>query len=245
MRRLFYGGLLADTVAITGEDAHHLMHSCRARLGDRLTVVDDRGQVALMEMIGFSNEQVTLKLIEPLPGDTESPMEIILAPCLLKGDKLDLVVQKAVELGAVGVMPLVSQNSVPILNEKKRQGRQERWQKIADEAAKQCGRQKRLVVSAVTSLTDFLRRRQETSDSTLLFCYENETAHALKERLGELTSSRIFLLVGPEGGFTLPEAAAIEEGGGQSVTLGKRILRAETAALAIMSIVQYELGDLG
>ena len=95
MRRLFYQGLLKDTIKITGSDAHHLMHVMRAKAGQLVTVVDDNGQVAAMEMIAFSDSAVTLKLKEHLAADTESPLKIVLAQCLLKADKMDMVVQKA------------------------------------------------------------------------------------------------------------------------------------------------------
>ncbi|MBQ1613601.1 MAG: RsmE family RNA methyltransferase, partial [Selenomonas sp.] len=112
MRRLFYKGLLADTIEITGSDAHHLMHVMRAKAGQKVTVVDDAGQVALMEMTAFREEAVTLTLKERLAANTESPLELVLAQCLLKADKMDYVVQKAVELGVTEIIPVKSHNCV-------------------------------------------------------------------------------------------------------------------------------------
>ena len=106
MRRLFYKGLLADTIEITGSDAHHLMHVMRAKAGQEVTVVDDEGSVARMEMTAFREDAVTLVLKERLAANTESPLELVLAQCLLKADKMDYVVQKAVELGVTEIVPV-------------------------------------------------------------------------------------------------------------------------------------------
>ena len=244
MRRLFYKGLLADTIKITGSDAHHLMHVMRAKAGQLVTVVDDNGQVAAMEMVAFSDSAVTLQLKEHLAADTESPLKIMLAQCLLKADKMDMVVQKAVELGAVGVIPISSQNCVARYDAKKGAARKDRWQKIADEAAKQCGRTALLKVRPIVTLRQFIADMQAT-DSSLVFFYENENEQSAKEYLRSLKAKQIVLLVGPEGGFSVEEAKLIEEAGGKSVTLGPRILRAETAALTAIAVTQYENGDLG
>ena len=245
MRRLFYKGLLQDTIEITGADAHHLMHVMRARPGQEIIVVDDENQVARMEMTAFCETAVTLTLRERLAADTESPIQLVLAQCLLKADKMDLVVQKAVELGAVGVVPVRSQNCVVRYDAKKAAGRRDRWQKIADEAAKQCGRTALLSVEPVTDIEDFLQQEAANADTELIFCYENEQDQTVKDYLSQVTAKRIVLLIGPEGGFSLDEAAAVAEAGGHSVTLGPRILRAETAALAVLAVVQYAKGDLG
>lgn len=245
MRRLFYKGLLADTIEITGSDAHHLMHVMRAKEGQEILIVDDENQVARMKMTGFREDAVTLTLTERVAADTESPIDLVLAQCLLKADKMDMVVQKAVELGAVGIVPVRSQNCVVRYDEKKAQARVTRWQKIADEAAKQCGRTALLTVEPVQGLQEFLAKEAARADSDLVFCYENESEQAVREKLQESSAKRIVLLIGAEGGFTLEEAGQIKAAGGMSVTLGPRILRAETAALAAMTVVQYERGDLG
>lgn len=243
MRRLFYKGLLADKIQITGADAHHLMHVMRAKPGDEIVVVDDANAVARMKMVAFSEDAVTLELEERLEANTESPIDIVLAQCLLKGDKMDFIVQKAVELGAVGIIPVKSQNCVVRYDAKKAKSRVERWQKIANEAAKQCGRTALLEVAPIRSMAEFLQ--EEATDAEFIFFYENENKETVKSYLQALNKKRIVLLVGPEGGFTLDEASAITKAGGHSVTLGPRILRAETAAVAAMTVVQYEKGDLG
>lgn len=245
MRRLFYKGILAEKINITGQDAHHLMHVMRAKAGQQVTVVDDEGSVALMEMTAFTAESVELTLKERLEGNTESPLELTLVQCLLKSDKMDWIVQKAVELGADRICPVASQNCVVQYDNKKAEQRRQRWQKIADEAAKQCGRTKLLQVEPICSLKEILAAASFGEDNPLYFCYENEEQLTLKETLQATKAAKASALIGPEGGFTLDEAQAIEQAGGRSVTLGPRILRAETAAIASLSVIQYELGDLG
>ena len=245
MRRLFYKGTLAAVIEITGDDAHHLMHVMRAKEGQEVIVVDAENQVARMAMSDFREGAVTLTLQERLAADTESPIALVLAQCLLKADKMDLVVQKAVELGAVGVIPVRSQNCVVRYDAKKAAARRGRWQKIADEAAKQCGRTALLSVAAVTDLNDFLQQNAASAETELIFFYENEQDQTVKSYLSQVQAKRIVLLVGPEGGFSLDEAAAVAAASGHSVTLGPRILRAETAALTALAVVQYEKGDLG
>ena len=245
MRRLFYRGKLEETIEITGADAHHLMHVMRARAGDEIVVVDETNRAACMEMEAFSEEAVTLRLKGDVELPQESPVDITLAQCLLKADKMEFVVQKAVELGARRVVPLVARNCVVRYDAKKREERQKRWQRIADEAAKQCGRRALLEVSSIEELHAFLSHDMGGEKGLFLFCYENETVKSVKECLRQSDASQVTLLIGPEGGFTPEEAAEVEAHGGISVTMGSRILRAETAAVAALSVVQYEKGDLG
>ena len=245
MRRLFYKGLLADTIEITGSDAHHLMHVMRAKAGQEVTVVDDEGSVARMEMTAFREDAVTLVLKERLAANTESPLELVLAQCLLKADKMDYVVQKAVELGVTEIVPVKSHNCVVRYDVKKAAARQARWQKIAEEAAKQCGRTALTEVTPITDLSNLPKENSGAEDTEIVFCYENEEDYTVKSCLQGAKGKRLVLLIGPEGGFTLDEAQAVQEAGGKAVTLGPRILRAETAAVAAVTVAQYENGDLG
>ena len=245
MRRLFYKGLLADNIEITGSDAHHLMHVMRAKAGQEVTVVDDAGCVARMEMTAFREDAVTLTLKERLAADTESPLKLVLAQCLLKADKMDYVVQKAVELGVTEIIPVKSHNCVVRYDAKKAAARQQRWQKIAEEAAKQCGRTALTSVTPIKDLSDLLKDNSRAEDTEIIFCYENEDENTVKSCLRAAQGKRLILLVGPEGGFTLDEAQEVQESGGRAVTLGPRILRAETAAVAAVTVAQYENGDLG
>ncbi len=244
MRRLFIPGRLSDTVTLTGNDAHHLGYTLRARVGDRCVVVDEAREIGAMEITGFTADSVTLRLVEKLAADTEPPIRLTLAVCLLKADKMEFVVQKAVELGAAKVQPLESENCVTRLDEKKAAARRDRWQRIAQEAAKQCGRTALLTVAPVLPLGEWLANRPP-EDGAAFFCYEGEREKTLGAWLSERHDAAFTALIGPEGGFSPDEAEAAGRAGVSPVTLGPRILRAETAAVATLAILQHVKGDLG
>lgn len=243
MRRFFVADVVEDKIKIDGSDAHHIRRVLRYKLGDKLIVVDGSGKVMEAFIIEISDEMVIAEVKEVLDNNTESPIELILAQCLPKGDKMELVVQKAVELGVSTIYPIVSENCVVKYDEKKKMARQIKWQKIADEAAKQCGRTILPTVESVTELKIFL----ENIDSNLeaLMCYEGEAEEPIKKILAESLANRFLVLIGPEGGFTKNEVEICQKAGLKIATLGKRILRTETAAIAASAIVMYEKGDLG
>lgn len=244
MRRLFIPGNLEETIEIKGSDAHHLMHAMRAKAGQEFIVVDGSSHVGRVELIAFTAETVTAKLVERLSNNTESPIDIVLAQCLPKGDKMELIAQKAVELGITAIQPLRSRNSVVRYDERKSADRQNRWQKIVNEAAKQCGRTEIPEVFPIMELTGWIEGLELDDEHILVFCYENEANQSLKACLCGSMAKHVMLLIGPEGGFSLEEAEKLLSKGARSVSLGPRILRAETAAIAAMSIIQYELGDI-
>ena len=246
MRRLFFNGILADEIEIVGSDAHHIMHVMRGKMGDKVTVVGKNREVALMEMVRFSSDAVALHLLKKFDADTESPLFLTLYQCLLKGEKMDFALQKAVELGVNRIVPVVSQNVVVKFDAKKCRAKRVRWQKIADEAAKQCGRTELVTVEDVMKLRDLLFEKKHAKDfGTLLFCYENEERRSAKKALRELADEKISILIGSEGGFTPEEAESVKAVGAETISLGRRILRAETATMTALAIVQYEKGDLG
>lgn len=248
MRRIFIKALLQEELVITGGDAHHLGRVMRAKAGDRILVADDEGKVGEYELTGFTESSVSMRLVQYVEERTESPVEIVLAQCLPKGDKLDLIVQKATELGVNVIVPLASDNCVVRYDSKKAQARQEKWQKITDEAGKQCGRSRLPVVMSVQPFKAWLREAAaEQGDAVAVcMCYENELQQGMKDFLqGQRAAKRFVVIVGPEGGFSLAEAALAKELGIASVSLGTRILRAETAAISAVALIQYENGDLG
>lgn len=243
MKRIFCRGTLRDEMIVTGADARHIIYSLRSRKGDSVVVVDEEQNVARMEMIAFSADTVTLKIAERLTDKAESPLKITLAPSLLKADKTEFVVQKAAELGANEIVPLITQNTVVRHDEKKAAAKHARLVRIAEEAAKQCGRGVIPDVSAAKSLDEFLAAAK-SSGAAVLFFYENAASVPLRERLQKINAAHVAVVVGPEGGFTKDEAERAKRAGCVVTSLGPRILRAETAALAALSIVQYEKGDL-
>ena len=248
MRRIFIKALLQEELVITGGDAHHLGRVMRAKAGDRILVADDEGKVGEYELTGFTESSVSMKLVQQVEERTESPVEIVLAQCLPKGDKLDLIVQKATELGVNVIVPLVSDNCVVRYDGKKAKAKQEKWQKIADEAGKQCGRSRLPEVQQVQPFRQWLREAADgkRDDTAVCMCYENELQQGMKDFLqGQRAAKRFVVIIGPEGGFSLAEAALAKELGIASVSLGTRILRAETAAISAAAVIQYENGDLG
>ena len=173
----------------------------------------------------------------------DSPLEITLAQSLLKGEKMDYLIQKATELGVKEIVPFFSSRSVPLLEKSRRLERHHRWEKIAIEASKQCGRG---ILPNVKPLQDYSEMlRSVSSDSLRLILWERGGV-SLKQILeGSTEKKRIFFIVGPEGGVSQEEVAESKEMGFIPITLGKRIVRAETASLCLLSILQYEWGDIG
>lgn len=250
MRRIFIKDILKKNITITGPDAHHLGHVMRSRVGDRLIVADDVGSVAEMEIIGFTSDTVELKLICYVAEQTESNISITLVQCLPKGDKLELIVQKATELGVNTIVPLMSRNCVVKYDGKKAAARQEKWQKIANEAGKQCGRSRLPVVEPIQNVSrwlEYISDKAKTDNISVCMCYENEIQMGIKEFLRSVPDEvqEFFVIIGPEGGFSLDEAELARALNIPSVSLGRRILRAETAAISAVSIIQYERGDIG
>lgn len=239
MRRLFYKGVLKEEIEITGADAHHLKTVNRAKLGDEITVVDDVNAAARMQIARFTDNGVLLKLAEKIPLIGESKTKLTLAFALLKGDKADMAAQKATELGVSRIIPLITERVVVKLDEEKRKIKRNRLEKIAEEAAKQSGGLTPKVLP-IMSLDEFLK----TLPKNLIFFYENEEDISLKDALANVEGDDITLLIGAEGGFSAVEAENIIKAGGVATTLGRRILRAETAAITAVALTMYERGEL-
>ena len=245
MRRLFYAGALAEEIEITGGDAHHLVRVMRAQSGDEVIVAGGDGRAARMAICGIERDRVHLRRMAYLPQAETRNAEVILIQALLKGEKMDFIVQKAVELGAAALYPVETEHVVVRYDAKKAAAKAVRWQKIADEAAKQCGRQALMPVAAIAPLSALLRNPElfGAPGTAVVFCYEGEREQSLRTVLRSVDARRIVLIVGAEGGFSPAEAAAIQAAGAQSVSLGQLILRAETAALSAVAVTQYELGN--
>ena len=245
MRRLFYAGALAEEIEITGGDAHHLVRVMRAQSGDEVIVAGGDGRAARMAICGIERDRVHLRRMAYLPQAETRNAEVILIQALLKGEKMDFIVQKAVELGAAALYPIETEHVVVRYDAKKAAAKAVRWQKIADEAAKQCGRQALMPVAAIAPLSALLRNPElfGAPDTAVVFCYEGEREQSLRTRLHGFSVRRVVLIVGAEGGFSPAEAEAVTAAGAQSVSLGRLILRAETAALAAVAVTQYELGN--
>jgi 16S rRNA (uracil1498-N3)-methyltransferase len=228
---------------VTGEEVGHIRKVLRLRVGDRLSVFDGHSKEYQGSIVEEGSSFVLIQIEKTLSPQRESSLEIDLAQSLLKGEKMDYVIQKATELGAREIVPFLSSRSVPIPDKSGRSKRHRRWGRIAVEASKQCGRE---VVPRVLALQDYSEMIRSASPAGLRVILWEREGKRLKEILKTLEGKRaIFFVAGPEGGFSSEEVQLAEENGFIPVTLGRRILRAETASLCLLSILQYELGDIG
>jgi len=230
-------------MSIQGPDAHHISRVLRLETGDQIIVVSPDGDAGIGKITNIALDTVELVLEERIEEDKEAPVNVYLAQGLPKSDKMDYIVQKAVELGIKGIYPMEAKHCVVQYDHAKKQSRQGRWQKIATEAAKQCGRTIIPTVEPIAPLSVILEN--VTADTVVLMLYEGQTSQGIKQALVEHKAKNYLLLVGPEGGFSTNEVELCSDHGAHIVTMGPRILRTETAALAGVSLVMYEYGDLG
>ncbi len=235
-------GFSENTVTITGSDARHISFALRMAAGEEITVCDMKGQTHLCRLEALDGETVSAVILETVPSENESPVRIHLFQAYPKADKLEFIVQKAVELGAAAITPFESERCIKRPKADKIAHVTERQSKIAAEAAKQCGRSVLPAVHAPISFEEMIR---EASRYPLcLFCYEGEGTRSLKEICAEHPEAReIALVIGSEGGFSAREAQAARDARMQMTGLGKRILRCETAPLFALSAISclYEL----
>ena len=227
--------LRTDRAVISGSELHHLRVR-RVRIGSPVTLTDGQGQERCGVLTALGREQAVVSLTPFRAARCESRLRLVLAQAVLKADKMDWVIEKATELGVAEFIVFVSEHSLG----KPSAERQARWNRIARSAAKQS---QRSVVPAVRGPFSFQELLLCPGDMRLLF-WEG-TQRDLPTVPALTPSSALVAVIGPEGGFTLEEAARAESSGFHSVTLGPRILRAETAALVAVSLCQYRWGDLG
>ncbi|MGX9728232.1 MAG: 16S rRNA (uracil(1498)-N(3))-methyltransferase [Candidatus Electronema sp. VV] len=237
MRRFFYDPAdeAAGHVLISGAEAHHLRTVLRMRPGDTSELLDGAGGALTCEIERISAESVSFRIrsrrAEP---ESRSPLTLVMA--MLKGKKMDTVVQKAAELGVIRFVPVITRYCEP-------QGRDsqllDRWQRIMLEACKQCGRLRLMEISPPQPLhgLDF------PAESQKIMPWENETACSFSAAAVQ-PGQPLILLIGPEGGFHPEEVGQARSGGFRIVSLGPRVLRAETAAVAAATLAQHLLGNL-
>ncbi len=234
----------AGRAVVGGSELDHMRKVLRLGVGARVTLFDDDGSEHEGTIASYRGGTAEIAIARSFRPERESPLAVTLAQALGKGDKLDFVVEKATELGAAAVVPFVCRRSLPKLDGAADDRRMERWRRIALGAAKQSGRTR---VPAIHALVDFaeLAAREWPCDLKILF-WENEQGRGLRELNGENPRvASLLLVVGPEGGFTADEAAVAVANGFHSISLGRRILRTETAAVAALAAAQLLWGDLG
>jgi 16S rRNA (uracil1498-N3)-methyltransferase len=219
--------------------AHHAREVLRLRAGAVVRVFDGAGAEFEAEIESVTRKGVFLKLGGPVAARPESPLRIVLALSPLKGDRMELVIQKATELGVAEVRPVVCARTDAVARPALKGTRQDRWDKVASGAAEQCGR---AVVPDVAPTVELKQLLAQPFDGLKLHFTEAREAPPLAR---ETAPSAVMALVGPAGGWEPHEAERLKDAGFQAVSLGPRILRAETAAIAAVTTLQVIWGDLG
>ena len=244
MTRLWVERLAAGRLAVGGADYRYLARVLRLGPGAELTLFDGRGQEARARIadIDGSRGELVLEAEPPEARQATAAIAITLLVALLKAEKMDLVVQKATELGVARIVPVRAARSVVRLDAARATSRVARWRKIAREAARQCGRVGLPEVEEPRDLRDALVEAPEDAWKAIFF--EGARASSLRAALPAKPAKAVVLAIGPEGGFEEAEVELAREAGFDVVGLGPRILRAETAALAALAAVGYALGDL-
>lgn len=234
--------IVPPTVRITGPLLHHLRQSLRLQPGEMLSVTDDRGTRYRAEIAEVTGQALIGRIVDTTSAPAKAGASIILAQALLKGEKMDWVIQKATELGVDRIVPVLAAHSVVRPRVDRIEHQRGRWQRIALEAAQQSERWSLPLLDEPATVAE-LWSRSKTAASKILLAERSSGASLTNVPLPG-SDGEVWLLIGPEGGWEQEEAAQALQQGFVAVTLGPRILRAETAALAAMSIVQSRLGEL-
>jgi 16S rRNA (uracil1498-N3)-methyltransferase len=246
MRRFFIPpGAVADgSVTIAGDLFRHMAKVLRLKCGDPVLLADGSGSEYRGAILSIGRDMLVVEILETgRKGDGEHGPAITLYQGLPKGDKTDVIIQKATELGVAEIVLFRADRSVPRLKEAEKAGKVARWQRIALEAARQSGRTSVPDVSLSEGIHDAL---QGAGHAVRLLLWEEERDNRLRQVLGGLSQPEtIALLIGPEGGLNGAEAAAARTSGFIPLSLGKRIVRTETASLAMLAILQFYWGDMG
>lgn len=233
-----------NTIIIDSEDAAHITKVLRLGREDIITVCDGKGTDYIVKISEIESNRIICDVEDKKKCETESELEVTLYQGLPKGSKMDYIIQKTTELGIKRIVPVaMSRCVVKLENKKAEEKKQQRWQKIAAEAAKQSGRG---IIPEVAMPVTLDRAIEELKSKDLAFApYECEENNRIRDVLTSETDIKSAgFIIGPEGGFDLTEIEKIKESGIKPVTLGKRILRTETAGEAVLAMVMYEKGDI-
>lgn len=229
-------------VALAEDHVHYARRVLRMHQGDRLDLIDGKGFEYHGVIHNMTPEEVWIEVLEKNPI-LDPSVGLTLCQSLLKADKMDFIIQRSVELGVNTFIPFISSRSVVRLTPEAADRKVERWRKIATEAARQCGRSTIPSVEAVLSYVDMLNRADEKTVKVIFWEAESERTirQIFRNDEGE-SSPGYFFIVGPEGGFSGDEVFRAKEAGFFPVSLGKRVLKVETAVMSILAILQYEKG---
>jgi len=229
---------------LAGSEAHHATRVLRVERGDRVTVLDGAGQEFQCEVAGADKHEVQLRVLEKR-SHPSPPFQITLFQAIPKGKIIESIIEKAAELGVHRIVPLLTARVVARLDGLAAAVKGEKWQQVAVEVIKQCGAAWLPKVEAPTTLKEFLERR-ETFDLALVGSLQGDARHPgqfLREFRTQPASQprRVAVWIGPEGDFTGEELLAIQSAGAKAITLGRLVLRVETAAIYCLALLNYEL----
>jgi 16S rRNA (uracil1498-N3)-methyltransferase len=231
-----------DRVAFDAEETHHLARVLRLGPGDVVTAADGRGGAWQVRLLSLG-ESATGEIVGAASLAAESPLAISLVQAVAKLDRMDTIVRATTELGVARILPALTERTVVRLDTARWRERARRWQRVAREATKQCGRALVPIVEAPRPLAEWLAT-EDPAD--LRLCFWEVDGTPLGPVLGgRRRPERARVIVGPEGGLTSEEVASARAAGYETITLGRRILRTDTAGPAIVAMLQYAFGDLG
>ena len=237
--------LAGSKAVVKGSDAHHIKNVLRFKPGDKIGLFDGMGLNYETRILTVLPKSIEVSIIRSFTSNTESNVNITVAQALLKDRKMDLLIRQLTELGITRWIPFVATRSVPRPDQKRLFTRTERWKKIAQEAVKQCKRCRSPEIGAAVTFEEVLDAGKGR-DLKIVF-WEEESTPVNKDILVSnlRPPEKIFILLGPEGGFTSKEVESAKASGFITAALGPRILRAETATIAACTLLQYLFGDMG
>ena len=230
-----------DKIRIEGGDVNHMKNVLRMKLHEKAEISDGKSRTYLCEVEAYEEDVAVLHILEEMEADTEPASKLYLFQGLPKSDKMELIVQKAVELGVYQVIPVAMKRSVVRLDDKKAAKKADRWNSIAESAAKQAGRNRIPEVTMPLSYKEALKMAEELD--VILLPYELAGGmEVTREVIRQIKSGQsVGIFIGPEGGFEPEEVDAAVSMGAKVITLGRRILRTETAGLATLAVLMFEL----
>ncbi len=234
-----------DIIRITGDNFNHIKNVLRCKLNDEIEICIN--EISYLTSIAEINkDDILCKIKEKINVSKEPKVHINIVQGLPKADKMELIIQKCTELGVKEFTPLELKRCIVKLDEKDKSKKIERWQKIAEIASKQCGRDLVPKVNSVYNINNLFQFLKEYD--IILIAYENEKENSFKTELEKLDKNKnlkIAVIIGPEGGFEESEVKELNANGAKIISLGKRILRTETVGFATTSIIMYEFNELG
>ncbi len=245
MHRFFVDGCnnASDNIIITGSDVNHIKNVLRIRLGEKIIISDGNGTDYECLVVEMDDTSVTAKIEDVIKNAAELPAKITLFQGMPKSDKLELIIQKAVELGAYEIVPVITKRSVVKIDDKKASKKLERYNGIAQAAGKQSGR------GIIPQVKDFMSFKQaieyaKALDMNIIPYEEAEGLEYSRQVIKDIKCKKsLGIFIGPEGGFAKEEVDMAIAMGAKCITLGNRILRTETAGLAVLSIIMFEIDE--